>query len=177
MKDINLIPSELKYKKIMKRKRILKIIFGIVTFTILLGMFLYPLSYKNNLQNQYILLNSRIDKLKATTNLDKKIREAVNLYNEKKDFIEKEQINKTDAVKILKDISFNIPEKVSIKSINYKKEYMDISGEAVSESYIADFMFDLRNLDYIKDIRLISINENENGLLIYNIKVFFKVVS
>jgi type IV pilus assembly protein PilN len=176
VKDINLIPKEIKDKKINSRKKINNTIICIVSICVFLSIILIPNLYMKILNRNINVLDTKLKQMKTVSELDNKIQNNIDYLRQKQALIKKLKVKKFDMAEILKDLSLNIPEKVSINEIKYKDNVVEISGEAISNKDISYFMLNLRALKYIEDINLVSSQALNDGLIKYILQIKLKVV-
>lgn len=60
------------------------------------------------------------------------------------------------AVRIMNELSKNIPEWVWLTQTEYKEQTIEIKGRALSNNLIADYIYNLENSPYLYNINLIS---------------------
>ena len=62
----------------------------------------------------------------------------------------------TLAVRIMDELSKNIPEWVWLTETEYKEQRVEITGRALSNSLIADYIYNLESSPYLQNVNLIS---------------------
>ena len=62
----------------------------------------------------------------------------------------------TVAVKIMDELSKNIPDWVWLTETKYEEQTIEINGRALSNSLIADYIYNLENSPYLQNVNLIS---------------------
>jgi Tfp pilus assembly protein PilN len=62
----------------------------------------------------------------------------------------------TIAVRIMDELSKNIPEWVWLTETEYKEQNIEIKGRALSNNLIADYIYNLENSPYLQNVNLIS---------------------
>jgi type IV pilus assembly protein PilN len=177
LKDINLIPAELKEQKMRRKKQISRLFFVFVLITVIFALIAFPMVYINKLYQDLKYVDNELGKFKDISQLQQNVKDLSLYIEKKKSLLEKLQSQKLDAVNILEDLASNIPEKVSIDSLKYEKNILEIDGQALSESDIATFMLNLRSISYVEDVKVISVDLTDKGLLKYVLQVKIKVVS
>lgn len=95
-------------------------------------------------QLQYVLV--RLEKLEQQK---KTLGRKINLINQLK-------AQQTIAVRIMDELSKNIPEWVWLTETGYKEQTIEIKGRALSNSLIADYIYNLENSPYLQNVNLIS---------------------
>ncbi|ADD02334.1 Fimbrial assembly family protein [Thermoanaerobacter mathranii subsp. mathranii str. A3] len=177
MKDINLIPAELKEQKMRRKKQLSHLFFVFALITIIFALIAFPMVYINELYQDLKYVNNELGKFKDISQLQQNVKDLSLYIDKKKSIIKKLQSQKLDAVNMLENLALNIPEKVSIDVLKYENNILEIDGEAFSESDIAAFMLNLRGLNYVEDVKIESIDLTDRGLLKYILHVKIKVVS
>jgi len=66
-------------------------------------------------------------------------------------------------VNILKEISQNLPQWVWLTETKYKNRQIDLTGKALENNLIADFISNLENSDYIGAVELVSSSQKRDG--------------
>lgn len=163
----------------MRRKKtnIPPFFFVFVLITVIFALIAFPMVYINKLYQDLKYVDNELGKFKDISQLQQNVKDLSLYIEKKKSLIEKLQSQKLDAVNILEDLASNIPEKVSIDSLKYEKNILEIDGQALSESDIATFMLNLRSISYVEDVKVISVDLTDKGLLKYVLQVKIKVVS
>ncbi len=153
------------------------IFFAFVLISAIFTIMVLPLAYINKLYEDLKSTNSDLYKFKNISQLEQNVKN-MSLYAEKKKaLIKKLESQRLDAVTILEDLSLNIPDRASIASLKYQKNTLEIDGEAFTEADIAVFMLNLRSIDYVEDVKILSVESTDKGLLKYILQVKLKVVS
>jgi len=176
LKDINLIPDEIKLlDEKRKRSTFTMIVFLIVAF-VLIFILLLPSMYINNLEKQKSTLNNQLNSLKAKKDMYSTIKSKENYYSQKEKIIKYLSDKKLNMTEILNDISANIPENVSIKDMKFNGSVLEITGDSYMNKYLSDFMLNLRKLKYVDDVNLLDTKKSDSGLIQYTLQIKLKVV-
>lgn len=74
-------------------------------------------------------------------------------------------INKKELISsnLMRKVSSAIPQSVSFKTISVNEDNVQIQGIAGSRVNIAEFQHNLKDVDVIKDVQVMTINENSNS--------------
>lgn len=177
LKDINLIPQELKDNRMKKKRQIKNIFFGIIILFITSLLIILPEYYINKLNNDIKMLDANLNKFKKTSDLNMDIKNAEGYLKQKQNIIKEIESKRLDITGILSDVALNVPDRVSISNMKYGNNLLEISGESYSNTDVADFMLNLRSLKYVDDVKLLSVQASDNGLIKYVLHVTIKVVS
>ena len=150
---------------------------GLVALALLLvgamGFVWWSMSSRvSNLEREKVALNQELTALKA------KVKEVENYEKNKKTFEEKiaiiEQLrkNQTGPVRLLDEISRNLPDRVWLTSLTEQGGKVDLEGRAVTNSEIVDFINNLKGSRHIAEIQLIESRQvSESGVPVYNFKL------
>ncbi len=85
------------------------------------------------------------------------------LFSSKIDLINKLMIQQEIPVRIMDELSKNIPEWVWLTEATFKDQNLEIKGNALSNSLIADYIFNLENSPYFDNVNLISSTQRMIG--------------
>lgn len=160
-----------------KKQQIKNIFFGIIILFIISLLMILPEFYVNKLNNDIKILNANLNKFKNTSDLNMNIKSAESYLKQKQNIIKEIRTKKLDIAKILSDIALNLPDRISVSNIKYGNNLLEISGESYTNTDVADFMLNLRSLKYVDDVKLLSVQASDNGLIKYVLHVTIKVVS
>jgi type IV pilus assembly protein PilN len=155
---INLLPYREKRKKEQTKQFILLMaFFALVSVFILFVTYSY---FSVNLDNQ----NSRNDFIsKRNKKLDDDIKAISNLRNEIRDtlakrrVVEELQVNRSDSVGILNDISLQLPEGMTLKSIAQNGNQITLTGSTNSNNKISNYMTNLSNTSTFINPQLVEV--------------------
>ncbi|MEG6565821.1 PilN domain-containing protein [Thermoanaerobacterium saccharolyticum] len=176
LKDINLIPDEIKLFDEKRKKNTFAMIGILITTFVFIFILLLPNMYINNLEKQKSALNAQLSSLKAKKDMYSTIKSKENYYSEKEKIIKDLSNKKFNMTEILNDISSNIPENVSITGMKFKGSVLEITGDSYMNKYLSDFMMNLRKLNYVDDVNLLDTKKSDNGLIQYTLQIKLKVV-
>lgn len=85
-----------------------------------------------------------------------KLEEQKSLFEKKINLINQLKSHQEVAVKIMDELSKNIPDWVWLTETNYDDQTVEIKGNALSNNLIADYIFNLENSRYFNNVNLIS---------------------
>ncbi len=176
MKDINLIPDEIKLLDEKRKKNTVAMIGVLIATFALIFILLLPNMYINNLEKQKSALNTQLSSLKAKKDMYSTIKSKGDYYSEKEKIIKDLSNKKLNMTEILNDISSNIPENVSITNMKFNGSMLEITGDSYMNKYLSDFMMNLRKLKYVDDVNLLDTKKSDNGLIQYTLQIKLKVV-
>lgn len=177
MKDINLIPKEILQEKYIKRKKTKTFVKSAIMLCAFISILFIPIIYIQNLNNEKNILENKLISLKSNSDIKSELQDSMNFLELKEKNIKDLSVNKYDITKILNDISSNIPNKVSIISLKFDNNIIYITGETYLNRFVSNFMLNLRKLNYVEDVDLISSQFKENGLNSYTIHMKLKVMT
>lgn len=160
-----------------KKKQIFNLFLFFLIIVVISVFWALPLLYINKLYSDLKYTEVELSKFKDISVMEKNIKDLYVYIAKKKNIIESLRKQKLDAVVLIEDIALNMPEKVSIESLKYEKNILEINGEAVSESDIAVFMLNIRSVGYVEDVKVVSVESTDKGFLKYVLQVKIKVVS
>ncbi|ADL68802.1 Fimbrial assembly family protein [Thermoanaerobacterium thermosaccharolyticum DSM 571] len=176
MKDINLIPEEIKLYELNRKRRTKNLIGCIAMLCIIIAILLLPQMYIHNLKSERAVLNSQLNNIKDKKDAYSELQNKMKYYLSKQSIIKKLSKKKIDITKILNDISYNIPDNVSMTDIKFSGNMIEITGDAYMNKYLSDFMLNIRKLSYVDDIDLLDTKKSDNGLIQYTLQIKLKVV-
>ncbi|AST59158.1 fimbrial assembly family protein [Thermoanaerobacterium thermosaccharolyticum] len=176
MKDINLIPEEIKLYELNRKRRTKNLIGCIAMLCIIIAILLLPQMYIHNLKSERAVLNSQLNNIKDKKDAYSELQNKMKYYLSKQSIIKKLSKKKIDITKILNDISSNIPDNVSMTDIKFSDNVIEITGDAYMNKYLSDFMLNIRKLSYVDDIDLLDTKKSDNGLIQYTLQIKLKVV-
>jgi type IV pilus assembly protein PilN len=176
LKDINLIPEEIKLYELNRKRRTKNLIGCIAMLCIIIAILLLPQMYIHNLKSERAVLNSQLNNIKDKKDAYSELQNKMKYYLSKQSIIKKLSKKKIDITKILNDISSNIPDNVSMTDIKFSDNVIEITGDAYMNKYLSDFMLNIRKLSYVDDIDLLDTKKSDNGLIQYTLQIKLKVV-
>lgn len=176
MKDINLIPDEIKLLEEKRKRSTFAMIGFLIVAFVLIFILLLPNMYINNLEKQKFTLNNQLNSLKAKKDMYSTIKSKENYYLQKEKIIKDLSDKRLNMTEILNDISSNIPENVSIKDMKFNGSVLEITGDSYMNKYLSDFMLNLRKLKYVDDVNLLDTKKSDSGLIQYTLQIKLKVV-
>ncbi|HHV73752.1 MAG TPA: fimbrial assembly protein [Thermoanaerobacterium sp.] len=176
MKDINLIPDEVKLLEEKRKRSTFAMIGFLIVAFVLIFILLLPNMYINNLEKQKFTLSNQLNSLKAKKDMYSTIKSKENYYSQKEKIIKDLSDKRLNMTEILNDISSNIPENVSIKDMKFNGSVLEITGDSYMNKYLSDFMLNLRKLKYVDDINLLDTKKSDSGLIQYTLQIKLKVV-
>jgi type IV pilus assembly protein PilN len=177
LKDINLIPPELKEERQKKKKAAIKLFFAVFLLGFISLLIALPLAYINKLYVDLKIVNEELSKYKNISDLQQSIKDMSSYLEKKKSMINKLNKGKIDLVKLSEDVASYLPQEVSITHLKYDNRVLEIEGEALNEGDVAIFMLNLRSINYVEDVKVLSVELNEKNVYKYVVQVKVKVVS
>ena len=118
------------------------------------------LSREQNLLNQ---VNTQKNKLKEVVKTLNELERQKQLHNNKITLIQDLQSKQDAAVIILNELSQNLPQWVWLTETKYKSREINLTGKALENNLIADFISNLENSDYIDSVELVSSSQKRDS--------------
>lgn len=145
-------PPELK-----KEKRITYYpVFYLLLIVACVGLFLHQRSSLSHEQNLLKIAQQEKESLK---DVEKKLQELENqkaLLERKISLINSLRAVQDRSVRIMDEISKNIPDWVWLTELNFNGTIVEVKGRALSNNLIADFIYNLEQSPYLEKVELIS---------------------
>jgi type IV pilus assembly protein PilN len=163
MKELNLIPYELKKKRDKETSAYRAILYGIIAIFIILVMLYIPnivLNYYISERNQ---LKLTIDDNNSVSNEKGNLISEINsykIYTEKIDSIKKGKILLSDKIRGIQKF---VPKDLTIKTLTYNNEVITIDGTTNNYNSISEFVANLQLTDDYKNARINSITNSQGG--------------
>jgi len=176
LKDINLIPEEIKLHELNRKRRTKNLIGFVVVLCIIMAILLLPQIYIRNLESEKAVLNKQLNNINDKKDSYSELQNKMKYYSSKQDIIKRLSKKKIDITEILDDISSNVPDNVSMTDIKFSGNVIVITGDTYMNKYLSDFMLNMRKLDYVDDISLLDTKKSDNGLIQYTLQIKLKVV-
>jgi len=118
------------------------------------------------MEREQRLLEERQQTKKSLEYVFKELEESERLKNElnaKLEIMRKLKARQKDAVLMMDKLSSSLPDWVWLTNLSYTGSSMSISGKALSNNLIADFINNLFNSNYFKNVKLISSKTVKEG--------------
>jgi Tfp pilus assembly protein PilN len=162
MSELNLIPYELKIKRVKRIKRINYISSGIIVFAILFAIIYIPKLYLNKLISDELDLEAKISTNTKIVKENQKLLANIkgfNLYNKEVDLLTTQKEKVTYKIKNLEKY---IPVDVSLTAITYSKGTIMISGVSTNYNSISAFAANLQMSKEYPIAKINNINSSDN---------------
>lgn len=175
MSELNLIPYELKAKRIKKLRNTNYISSGIIVLAILFAIVYVPKLYLNKLNADEVELNTLISKNSKIVLENKKILLDIKNYNLRNDEVEsltKQSIKVTNKIK---DFEKYIPSDISLTGITYSKGIITLMGASTNYNSISAFAANLQMSTEYPLARIQNINNVGNQIDIKAKKYTFTI--
>ncbi|SHE51462.1 type IV pilus assembly protein PilN [Caldanaerobius fijiensis DSM 17918] len=173
IKDINLLPEEIYIKEYQRKKRILKTLLILLFFAFLIGIYVETVRVQSTYESK---IDSITIKAKNGTISDlSRLKDLENAVVSMKKSVEQIKKTRMDWPAIFDDITLITPRNVSIINLTADEQGMKLTGEAKSAEDIALFIKNLKSLNYIYEIKPVSIGDENKGILSFNLNIYFKV--
>ena len=158
MLKINLIPKKVRIKYELIVQHLITFLFAIfITLFILLYFNSWVTKKNASIDSEISKINSDIQDLEKIVSEFKKTEERKSYLQNQIGVIEKLYESKTGHVRMLSDFADNVPEDLWITSLTEDKNKITITGEALTQFIIADFLDNLKRSKYFSNVKIGSI--------------------
>ena len=153
---INLLMARAVRRKVGLRREISIFVFVLVVLFFIIGLFQWIYwNQSTGLQDQIKVQKVKLEKLRALKKQIGKYKANIKLLEKKLDIITELKKNKAMPVQILDVLSTNIPDKMSLRSLKKQGAKLELSGWALDDEVIANFMTNLQRSRYFTRVELI----------------------
>lgn len=138
------------------KKQPLPALIFLLLIVIIAALFLFQKKAITN--EQSLLRNAQEEKKKlqdVVAKLDQ-LEQQMNLFKKKIDLIQQLKNRQQTAVRIMDELSKNLPEWVWLTEANFDKQSVQIKGNALSNNLIADYISNLEKSPFFNDVSLLS---------------------
>jgi len=171
---INLLPFRAARKKENIRRQIS--IFSLSVFLLAIALFYYNSVLANQVSELEESVNSTRNELKKYQKINKEIaqlQKRLKILQQKTQVIEELDASREDAVRLLdKMTEVIVPGRMWLSSFNATSSSVDISGTAMDNKTVADFMTNLQKVEQFKNVNLVVTSQKA-----FKAGVFFKSFS
>ena len=163
MISINLLPvRQIKQKAAARQQLVAILIAFLVVLSILVLIGFFQSSTKNRLNSELSVLNAEKQKYAATLRLIKRLEKDKALVEQQIAIIKKLKKSSSLTVHILDEIANLTPtDRMWLKSLSQNGTNLNISGMALDNRTIAQFMEDLKSSPYITNINLANTSQQD----------------
>jgi len=153
---INLLLARAVRRRVGLRKEISILIFVLVLLFFLIGLvqWIY-MNQSRGLQRQISDRKAKLEELRSQKRQIAKYRTDMKIFEKKLEIITELKKNKARPVKILDVLSTNMPDKMCLRSLNKQGSRLELSGWALTDEVIANFMTNLQSSKYFRGVELI----------------------
>lgn len=170
---INLLMARAVRRKVGLRREISIFVFVLVVLFIIIGLFQWIYwNQSRDLQDQISDRKAKLEKLRTLKKQIEKYKANIKLLEKKLDIITELKKNKAKPVQILDVLSTNIPDKMSLRSLKKQGPKLELSGWALDDEVIANFMTNLQRSRYFTGVELIVTERFKPAGADINIKKF-----
>ncbi len=160
---INLLPVRTSRKRETALRQILLAAAGAVLIIAGCAYFYFELDSEiDRLSSENSRVEREIAQLKEVIGQVEEFESKKEELQKKLDVIKTLKANKTGPVHMLDEIATNIPDKCWLTSISEVDRKVELSGVAINNEVIADFISKLEVSDYFDDVYLVSTSAKEN---------------
>jgi type IV pilus assembly protein PilN len=137
----------------------------IIILAVLAAAFLYFTQQRDLTREQDLLnqVNAQKNQLKDVVQKLNEFERRKQLHNNKINLILDLQSKQGTAVIILNELSQNLPQWVWLTEAKYQNKQLDLTGKALENNLIADYISNLENSDYIGSVELLSSSQKRDG--------------
>jgi type IV pilus assembly protein PilN len=170
---VNLLMARAVRRKVGLRKEISIFVFVLVLLFFIIGLFQWIYwNQSTGLQDQIKVQKGKLEKLRALKKQIEKYKANIKLLDKKLEVIVELKKNKKKPVQILDVLSTNIPDKMSLRSLKKQGAKLELSGWALDDEVIANFMTNLQRSRYFTGVELIITERFKPAGADVNIKKF-----
>lgn len=133
--------------------------YGIILIILIIAVFLLFFFQRRAMTRERNLLSVAQEEKKQLEDVLvklEKLEEQKSLFEKKITLINELKSFQEAAVRIMDELSKNIPDWVWLTETNYSDESVEIKGNALSNNLIADYILNLENSPYFSNVNLIS---------------------
>ncbi len=175
---INLLPV-----REFQRKRIIQKELGVAGFSLILTLSIIFLSHLflskkvKEIDLQITSTNSELKKLEKKGDELKEFEVKKALLEKRLGVINTLQKNRVGSAYLMDEIQKDAPSGLWLTDLSENNGVLDLKGNALSESHITQFMRNLENTPYFKEMKLVIIqNTEKEGLTLKNFNITLKIV-
>jgi type IV pilus assembly protein PilN len=153
---INLIVARAVKRKAGLRREISGFIFVLVLVFLVIGLvqWIY-VNQSRELQTQINDRKVKLEKLRAQKQQIAKYKADMKLLEKKLEIITKLNANKGRPVRILDELTIHMPDKMCLRSLKKQGAQLELTGWALTDEVIANFMTALQGSKYFSGVELI----------------------
>jgi type IV pilus assembly protein PilN len=139
---------------------------SLILFLLVVSLFAYYYTQTRTLKKERKLLDTAIEEKNSLQEVDELLKtvEAQRDTLEKKiNLINSLKVQQLTAVEIMDELSRNIPDWVWLLDTNFDRENLKIHGRALSNTLVADYIYNLENSPVFTSVNLISTTQQTAG--------------
>lgn len=177
MRELNLIPYQIKQKRLLKKTLFKTGIIGIIIIILFAAAATIPYVRLRSLYTQELTLESEIQNAKPVIVQNTKLKNEIRSYKEYIDLVDKIQKSNVPLYPILKNLDEYIPKDVVISNLSYNAGTISIKAMAKYYNSINEFEANLQESQEFTNSNVTNITrdektgENAFTLIITNVKV------
>lgn len=140
---------------------------GLILFLLVIGLFSYYYTQERTLKKERTLLDAAIEEknsLQDVASLLIQVEAQRDTLEKKIDLINSLKAQQPVAVEVMDELSRNIPDWVWLVDTSYDRQNIRIQGKALSNTLIADFIYNLENSPVFTSVNLISSTQQTIGM-------------
>lgn len=167
--DLNLIPK--KEAVISKQTIFIGVLLAAVIFLVVGYFFVYiPEAEKKSILNEMKDKQTEIDSYDGLDEQDAQLTKEITALKKLINAIDELKIKNIKITDRIADIGEIIPVEVMIDSISYSDGFMNITGTAPDMIQVAQFMVNLRKMDYVLNVSSSGLNYVENNTTLLGVE-------
>lgn len=175
MKELNLIPYNLREERNKKIKTKYIAYITVAIFCVIILNFTIPTLYINQLKKQEDSLRAQLKAGSKILDENKSLLGQINdikLYTDKVDLLSKQR---TIVVTRIQDIQKQVPSDVIFQGLTYSKDGVNINASTVNYNSINEFAANLQTSKLYKSVKLNNINSGEkiNGKYTFSVLISY----
>lgn len=139
---------------------------GLILFLLVVGLFSYYFTQERTLKRERNLLDAAIEEknsLQDVAVLLSEVEAQRDTLEKKINLINSLKAQQPVAVEVMDELSLNIPDWIWLVDVSYDRQNVRIQGKALSNTLIADYIYNLENSPVFTMVNLISSTQQTLG--------------
>jgi len=136
------------------------------------GLYLLQSNKLDNTEKLLVERRARLTELEDVLQTLKMLENTKKILKNKVEVIQSLKARKKIVVKMMDQLSLALPEMVWLKSANFNNNNLIISGSALSNNLVADFMNNLKSTGYFKNVTFKdSVPKTKSGIDVFSFRL------
>ncbi len=145
---------------------------SVLTLFIIGGLYLLQSNRLDNTKKHLVERRARLTELEEVLQTLKMLENTKKVLKSKVEVIQSLNAKRQVVVKMMDQLSLALPEMVWLKSANFRTNSLTISGSALSNNLIADFINNLKSTGYFKVVEFKdSVPKKKSGIDVYSFRL------